>query len=49
MADYNDLDNKPSINGVQLESDLNFSDLGLIEMTPDMISELFLETFGVVL
>lgn len=47
--DYNELTNKPSINGVELKTDLQLSDLGLSEMTPEMISELFLETFGVIL
>lgn len=47
--DYNVLDNKPSINGVELQGDLKLSDLGLSEMTPEMVSELFLETFGVIL
>jgi hypothetical protein len=47
--DYNELTNKPSINGVVLSDDLKLSDLGLSEMTPDMISELFLEIFGVIL
>jgi hypothetical protein len=49
FMDYNELTNKPSINGVVLSDDLKLSDLGLSEMTPDMISELFLEIFGVIL
>lgn len=47
--DYNQLENKPSINGVELTSDMELSDLGLSEMTTEMVSEIFLETFGVIL
>lgn len=46
---YNDLENKPTINGVELESDMEISDIGILEMTPDMVSEIFLETFGIIL
>ena len=47
--DYNDLTNKPSINGVELTSDMDLQDIGILEMTPEMVSEVFLETFGVIL
>lgn len=47
--DYNNLENKPSINGVELTQDMTLEDVGINEMTPDMVSEIFLETFGVVL
>ncbi len=47
--DYQDIENKPSINGVVLESDMDLSDIGLVEMTPEMVSEIALETFGVIL
>lgn len=47
--DYNQLENKPSINGVELTSDIELSDIGLSEMTTEMVSEIFLETFGVIL
>lgn len=47
--DYQDIENKPSINGVILESDMDLSDIGLVEMTPSMINELILETFGIIL
>ena len=47
--DYNQLENKPSINGVELTSDIGLSDIGLSEMTTEMVSEIFLETFGVIL
>ena len=45
-TDYEKLDNKPSINGVELTSDMELADIGILEMTPDMIAEIFLETFG---
>lgn len=47
--DYNDLENKPSINGVELTSDMELTDIGILEMTPEMVSEIFLETFGYLL
>jgi hypothetical protein len=47
--DYNDLENKPSINGTVLEGDLTLEDIGISELTPEMVSELFLETMGVIL
>jgi hypothetical protein len=47
--DYNDLDNKPSINGVELTSDMELADIGILEMTPEMVNEIFLETFGYLL
>lgn len=47
--DYAELENKPTINGVTLEGDLELEDIGISELTPDMVSELFLETFGVLL
>lgn len=47
--DYNELDNKPSINGTTLEGDLELEDIGISELTPDMVSEIFLEVFGVIL
>lgn len=47
--DYNDLENKPTINGVEIEGDLEISDIGIKEMTPDMVSEIVLETFGIIL
>ena len=47
--DYNELDNKPSINGTVLEGDLELEDIGISELTPDMVSEIFLEVFGVLL
>lgn len=49
MADYDQLDNKPSVNGVTLEGDLELKDIGILEMTPEMVSEIFLETFGYLL
>lgn len=47
--DYDDLTNKPTINGVVLEEDLDLEDIGISELKPDMVSEIFLEVFGVLL
>jgi hypothetical protein len=47
--EYNDLDHKPSINGVELVPDMELEDIGIREMTPDMVAEVFLEIFGVIL
>lgn len=49
FMDYNDLTNKPSINGVELTSDMDLQDIGILEMTPEMVAEIFLETFGYLL
>lgn len=47
--DYEDLNNKPSINGVTLTSGMDITDIGITEITPEMVSEIFLETFGYLL
>ena len=47
--DYEELENKPSINGVTLEEGMELEDIGISELTPDMVSEIFLEVFGVIL
>ena len=47
--DYESLDNKPTINGVELTSDMELIDIGIVEMTPEMVAEIFLETIGVIL
>ena len=47
--DYAELENKPSINGTTLEGDLELEDIGISELTPDMVSEIFFELFGVLL
>lgn len=47
--DYESLENKPTINGVELTSEMELVDIGILEMTPEMVSEIFLETFGVIL
>lgn len=47
--DYETLENKPSINGVELTGDMTLEDVGILELTPEMVSELFLEVFGIVL
>lgn len=43
------IDNTPTINGVALEGDLELEDIGIQELTPEMVSEIFLETYGVIL
>jgi hypothetical protein len=47
--DYNELSNLPTINGVTLEGDMELEDVGIVEMTPEMVAELYLETFGFLL
>lgn len=47
--DYEDLDNKPTINGVTLTEGMELEDVGISELPPDMVSEIFLEVFGVIL
>lgn len=48
--DYmNDVTNKPSINGVEVVGDLEITDIGIVEMPTEMISDIFLETFGFLL
>jgi len=47
--DYEELINKPQINGVTLEGDMTLEDVGIVEVTPEMVSEIYLETFGFVL
>ena len=46
MDDYNDLVNKPSINGTELSSDMELKDIGILEMTEEMVNGIFLETMG---
>lgn len=47
--DYNDLTNHPSINGNEVTGDMSLEDIGLVEMTPEMVTESFLEIFGYIL
>lgn len=47
--DYEELENKPTINGVPLTEGMELEDIGISELTPDMVSEIFLEVFGVIL
>lgn len=47
--DYQDLDFKPTINGRELQPDMELEDIGIVELTPEMVSELYLETFGFLL
>lgn len=49
MSNYDNLENLPSINGTTVQGDLTLEDIGIIELTPEMVSELVLETFGVIL
>ena len=49
VSDYDDIINKPSINGVELKGDLTFKDLGIKEIPNSAIEEIARETlFGVV-
>lgn len=49
VSDYDDIINKPSINGVELKGDLTFEDLGIKEIPNSAIEEIARETlFGVV-
>lgn len=47
--DYNDLTNKPTINEVELNGDMTLEDIGIVELTPEMVADIFLETFGFIL
>mgnify|MGYP004503136455 CR=1 FL=1 len=47
--DYETLENKPSINGVELQPGMELKDVGITEMSTEMVSELFFETFGYIL
>lgn len=47
--DYMDLENKPTINGVELVPEMELADIGILELTPEMVAEVYLETFGVIL
>lgn len=48
-TDYNELENKPTINGVELTADMSLKDIGILEMTAEMVDEIFLEQFGFIL
>ena len=43
--DYNDCTNKPTINGVEVKDNLEITDIGIVEMPTEMISDIF-ETFS---
>ncbi len=47
--DYNELDNLPTINGVEVKGDLTLNDIGILEMSPAEVNEIVLETFGYIL
>lgn len=49
MTDYETLVNKPTINGVTLTAGMSIEDIGVVELTNEMVSEIVLETFGVLL
>ena len=49
MSDYNQLENLPTINGVEVKGDLTLNDIGILEMTPAEVNEIVLETFGYLL
>ena len=40
-GDYNDLENLPTINDVEVKGDLTFDDLGFTEVTDQQILDLF--------
>lgn len=44
--DYYGLKNKPKINGVELNGDLNLADLGFVTMSDEEINQLLDEVFG---
>ena len=43
---YEELDNKPSINDILLVGDISFEDLGLLPITTEMIDEIFDDESG---
>lgn len=47
--DFENLDNLPTVNGVTVKGNLTLEDIGIIELTPEMVTELWLETFGALL
>ena len=49
MNDYNQLENLPTINGVEVKGNLTLNDIGILEMTPAEVNEIVLETFGYML
>lgn len=49
MNDYNQLENLPTVNGVEVKDDLSLTDIGILEMSPEEVNEIFLETFGYLL
>lgn len=47
--DYDELINKPSINGQELTQDMTLEDVGIVELSPEMVAEIYLETYGFLL
>lgn len=41
--DYNELNNLPTVNGVEVKGDLTFEDLGITKMTPAEIDTMMSE------
>jgi len=46
---YDELEDKPSINGETVEGDKTFEDYGLVAMNAEEVTEVFLEVFGYIL
>ena len=44
--DYYGLKNKPKINGVELNGDIDLTDLGFVTMSDEEVNQLFNEIFG---
>lgn len=49
MISYESLEDKPRLEGIEIEGDKTFEDYGLLPLNPDEITEIQLETFGYVL
>lgn len=49
FMDYNEIQDKPTLNGCTLEGDMELEDVGIVELTPEMVAELYLETYGFIL
>ena len=49
MLSYENLEDKPVLEGVEIEGDKTFEDYGLLPLNPYEISEIQLEVFGYIL
>ena len=47
ISNYDNIINKPTINGTEITENITFDDLGIREMTFDMVNEMILESFGI--